>query len=34
MLKLKEGENKIFIKAQDVAGNIEEKTLTVVYEKD
>ena len=34
MLKLKDGENKIFIKAQDVAGNIEEKTLTVVYEKD
>ncbi|OGK31724.1 hypothetical protein A3F57_00010 [Candidatus Roizmanbacteria bacterium RIFCSPHIGHO2_12_FULL_36_11] len=33
-VKLNEGENKIFIKAQDVAGNSEEKTLTVIYEKE
>ena len=34
MVKLKEGENKIFIMAQDIADNIEEKTVTVTYEKD
>lgn len=33
-LKLKEGENKISITAQDTAGNIEAKTLTVTYQKD
>ncbi len=33
-VKLKEGENKIVISAQDVAGNIEQKTLTVTYEKE
>ena len=34
LVRLKEGENKIIILAQDVAGNSEEKTLTVTYEKD
>lgn len=33
-VRLKEGENKIVIVAQDDAGNIETKTLTVTYEKD
>ena len=33
-LKLKEGENKIIISAQDIAANIEEKVLTLIYEKD
>lgn len=34
LVRLKDGENKIIILAQDVAGNSEEKTLTVIYEKD
>ena len=34
MVRLKEGENKITITAQDVAENKEEKILTVIYEKD
>ena len=34
MVKLKEGENKIAIIAQDVAGNSEEKILILTYEKD
>ncbi|MGB9707336.1 MAG: hypothetical protein ACPL1D_01120 [Microgenomates group bacterium] len=33
-IKLQEGENKILITAEDQAGNIEEKTLTVVYQKE
>lgn len=33
-VKLKEGENKINVEAQDVAQNTEEKILTVTYEKD
>lgn len=33
-LKLQSGENKILITAQDIAGNIESKTITVTYEKD
>lgn len=32
-VKLKEGENKIKVTAEDDTGNIEEKTLTVKYEK-
>jgi len=31
---LKQGENKITITAQDEAGNIETKELTLIYEKD
>ncbi|MBI4226083.1 hypothetical protein HY612_03125 [Candidatus Roizmanbacteria bacterium] len=34
LIKLKEGENKIFIIAQDIAGNSEEKILTLIYEKE
>ena len=34
LVRLKEGENKIYIIAQDVADNTEEKTVTVTYEKD
>ncbi len=33
-LKLKEGENMIKIEAQDIAGNIETKELTVIYQKE
>jgi len=33
-VKLNEGENKITITAQDLAENIESKTLTIIYEKD
>jgi hypothetical protein len=33
-LKLKEGENKILVEAQDIAGNIETKELTVIYQKE
>ncbi|MCX7881346.1 MAG: hypothetical protein N2482_02445 [Patescibacteria group bacterium] len=33
-IKLKEGENKIDIEALDIAGNLETKTLTVVYQKE
>lgn len=33
-VKLHLGENKINITAQDIAGNFESKTVTVVYEKD
>jgi len=32
-VRLSEGENKILISAEDEAGNTEELTLTVVYEK-
>ncbi|MFA9288408.1 MAG: hypothetical protein ACEQSA_00820 [Weeksellaceae bacterium] len=31
--RLKEGENKLVVKAVDIAGNEEEKTITVRYEK-
>jgi len=34
VVKLKEGENKISIMAQDIAANTEEKTVTVIYEKE
>lgn len=33
-VNLLEGENKIKISASDIAGNIEEKTLTVFYQKE
>lgn len=33
-IRLKEGENQIQISAADVAGNSEEKSLKVIYEKD
>lgn len=33
-VKLKEGENKIFINAQDIAGNIEEKIISITYERE
>lgn len=33
-VNLNEGENKIKIQATDIAGNQEEKTLTVIYEKE
>lgn len=33
-VRLKEGENKIEVTAQDVAQNIELKTLTVTYQKE
>lgn len=34
VVKLNEGENKIYVLAQDIAGNIEEKTISVVYERE
>jgi len=34
IIKLKEGENSIEIVAEDIAGNIETKTVKVIYEKD
>ncbi len=33
-IKLQEGENKIEITAEDEAGNIEEKILTITYQKE
>lgn len=33
-VKLKDGDNQIIVTAQDVAGNVETKTLTVTYQKD
>jgi len=33
-VRLHDGDNKIKITAQDVAGNIEEKTITVTFQKD
>lgn len=33
-VNLSEGENKITIFASDIAGNIEEKTLTIFYQKE
>lgn len=33
-IRLKEGENKITIQAQDIAGNIEVKTLTITYQRE
>lgn len=33
-ITLNEGENKIKIQAQDMAGNQEEKTLTIIYQKE
>lgn len=33
-LRLKEGENIIQIQATDIADNITEKTLTIIYQKD
>lgn len=33
-VRLKEGENKITVTAQDTAGNLETKTLAVTYRKD
>jgi len=32
--RLKDGENKLIISAEDIVGNIEQKTLTVTYSKD
>jgi len=34
MLRLKEGENKIQITAEDIVGNQEKKELTITYSKD
>ena len=34
MVRLKEGENKIVVTAEDIVGNQEQKTLTVTYSKD
>ncbi len=34
LIKLKEGDNEIIIKAIDIAGNFEEKTIKVSYQKD
>lgn len=34
MFRLKEGENKIQITAEDIVGNQEEKDLTITYSKD
>lgn len=33
-IRLKDGENKITIVTQDIAGNTESKTLTVTYQKE
>ncbi len=33
-VRLKDGENKIEISAEDIVGNMEQKTLTVTYAKD
>lgn len=33
-LRLNEGENQITITAEDIAGNIEEKIIKIIYEKD
>lgn len=33
-VKLKEGENKILVRVEDAASNNEEKTLTIIYEKE
>jgi hypothetical protein len=33
-VRLKEGENAIIIQASDIAGNLETKTLTVIYQKE
>lgn len=33
-VRLKDGENKLEIIAEDIAGNQEKKTITVVYKKD
>lgn len=34
LVRLNEGENKIEITAEDIAGNIEKKTLTVTYQNE
>lgn len=34
LVRLKDGENKITVTTQDVAGNVEKKTITVTYDKD
>lgn len=33
-IRLKEGENKLEFTATDIAGNVEKKELTVIYEKE
>lgn len=33
-VRLKEGDNSISVKAEDIAGNVEGKTLTVTYRKE
>lgn len=33
-IRLKDGENKLIISAEDIVGNVEQKTLTVTYSKD
>lgn len=33
-VRLKDGENKIVLEATDIAGNVENKTITVTYQKD
>jgi len=34
MVRLKDGENKIEVSAEDIVGNMEKKTLTITYSKD
>ncbi len=33
-VKLQPGENKIIVSASDIAGNLQSKTITVIYEKN
>lgn len=33
-VKLKEGDNSILITAEDIAGNLETKNLTIIYQKE
>ncbi|MFA5770663.1 MAG: Ig-like domain-containing protein [Patescibacteria group bacterium] len=33
-VRLKDGENQIVMTAQDIAGNVETKTLKIIYQKD
>lgn len=34
LVRLNEGENKIEITAEDIAGNVEKKTLSITYQKE
>ena len=33
-VRLKDGDNQIVATAQDIAGNVETKTIKVTYQKD